>query len=54
MCINENDFYETSLCNVEYLCREGERLRIHQKDSDIDHLISFYPSLFMKTERIGA
>jgi len=53
MCINENGFYETSLCNVEYLRQEGKRLRIHQNDSETDYLISFYPSFFMKTEENG-
>ena len=50
--INENILFETTLKNVEYMRSDGKRLRIHQKDSDIDYLIYFYPNFFVKTEDV--
>jgi len=50
--INENILFETTLKNVEYMHSDGKRLRIHQKDADIDYLIYFYPNFFVKTEDV--
>jgi len=52
MSINGDMLFETILKNVEYMRSDGKRLRIHQKDSDIDYLIYFYPNFFVKTEDV--
>ena len=50
--INGDMLFETTLKDVEYMRSDGKRLRIHQKDADIDYLIYFYPNFFVKTEDV--
>jgi len=48
--INEVEFFEAKLKNVEYLRREGDCLRIHRTDSANDYLIYFFHNFYMKIE----
>lgn len=47
-------FFTTDIENVEYLRREDNRLRIHQKDSSIDYLIWFSPNPLIETRKVSS